>query len=221
MSSINSAHLLLLSMLEVLLGAAAAPLGALEDLAAVHAQVCVSSLGHQHCCSFQDTNQKSYFFSQVQAFLLKQMPIISKLSGSYWNQSEKMPCQLKYSVVTDADLKISLRIFWKVRPYWEIYCRLSPSRSGQRHGLVSKKSTMWEKPRAGARRGWITSLLPGAQPCRGPEHRRVRAALLAQLGCSKQPSSLSSVPKVWVPNPRGFPWGGRNCYCPLKKPQEI
>jgi len=86
LSGISSAHLLLLSILEVLLGTVAVSPGAAEDLAVAHTQARVSSLswhGHQHCCSFQDANQKSYFFSEVQAFLLKQMSIISKLSGSY------------------------------------------------------------------------------------------------------------------------------------------
>lgn len=86
LSNTNSAPLLLLSILKVLLGSAVVSLAALEDLDVVHTQVRVSSLGqhgHQHCCSFQDINLKTYFCSQVQSFLLKQMLITSKLSGSY------------------------------------------------------------------------------------------------------------------------------------------
>lgn len=42
---------------------------------------------HQHCCSFQNTNQKSCFFSEKEAFLLKQVSL--KIWAQTWSSEQE------------------------------------------------------------------------------------------------------------------------------------
>lgn len=96
-----------------------------------------------------------------------------------------------------------------------------PLRSGHRHGSVSKKSNIWEQPRAGVRPGWTTLLLPGTPPCWGWSATGIEQPWWPCCAAARHGLVLSCVPQVWVPIPWRFPCGGRNCYWPLKEPWAI
>lgn len=105
----------------------------------------------------------------------------------------------------------SLTVLWKVRPYWEIDVLQAQSLKVWAQTWTSEQEKYYEVRTKGWREVrldhpttlWSMILL-------GLEHHGARAAVRHGL-------VSSSVPRVWVPTPWGFPCGGRICYSPLNK----